>query len=180
MVPPQGVQGTFAPGEWDVVLCSNGRIRTNVELFRSGNVRRPAMTSAAAASPVRLQGQLDVPLNRWLWLVKWLLVVPHLILLFFLWIAFGVLTFIAFFAILFTGRYPRVLFNYNVGVLRWSWRVSFYSSGAFATDEYPPFTLEDTNYPARLDVAYPEHLNRWLVLVKWLLAVAPTDRGAAC
>jgi hypothetical protein len=48
---------------------------------------------------------------------------------------------------------------------------SFYSSGAFATDEYPPFTLEVANYPARLDVAYPEHLNRWLVLVKWVLAV---------
>lgn len=48
---------------------------------------------------------------------------------------------------------------------------SFYSSGAFATDEYPPFTLEVAHYPARLDVAYPEHLNRWLVLVKWLLAV---------
>ena len=66
------------------------------------------MTSAAAVSPVRLQGQLDVPLSRWLWLVKWLLVIPHLILLAFLWIAFGVLTVIAFFAILFTGRYPRV------------------------------------------------------------------------
>jgi hypothetical protein len=55
--------------------------------------------------------------------------------------------------------------------MRWSWRLSFYSSGAFATDHYPPFTLDETDYPAGLDVDYPEHLNRWLVLVKWLLAV---------
>src|SRR5438477_5539886 len=77
--------------------------------------------------PARLDGQLDPALSRWLWLVKWLLAVPHLVVLFFLWFAVTVLTVVAGFAILFTGRYPRAIFDFNVGVMRWSWRVSFYA-----------------------------------------------------
>jgi hypothetical protein len=132
-----------------------------------------ALPGAAAPSvhPVRLTGHLDPDLGRGLWLVKWLLLLPHLFVLVFLWTAFVVLTVIAGFAILFTGRYPRGIFDLNVGILRWTWRVGFYGYSALGTDRYPPFTLEDVGYPARLDVAYPQHLSRWLVLVKsWLLA----------
>ncbi|WP_255769000.1 DUF4389 domain-containing protein [Pseudarthrobacter sulfonivorans] len=122
--------------------------------------------------PAALRGELDPVLSRWLWLVKWFLAIPHFVVLFFLWFAFVVVTVIAWFAILFTGRYPRSLFNFNVGVLRWNWRVSFYAYSALGTDRYPPFTLARTDYPADFDVEYPERLSRGLVLVKsWLLAL---------
>ena len=123
--------------------------------------------------PVTLEGTLDPGLSRWMWLVKWILAIPHYIVLFFLWIAFAILTIVAFFAILITGRYPRGMFDFNVGVLRWTWRVGFYSLTAIGTDKYPPFTFDDVDYPARLRVEYPERLSRGLVLVKWWLLAIP-------
>ena len=149
---------------------------------RRGAARRPSrpqlrgVAGAAATTPtvypLALRGELDPGLGRWLWLVKWLLAIPHYIVLAFLWLGFWIVSFIAFFAILFTGRYPRGLFEFNVGVLRWTWRVSFYSYWALGTDRYPPFTLGPApDYPAALEVEYPERLSHWLPLVKWLLAI---------
>jgi hypothetical protein len=91
------------------------------------------MFSTPSPYPLRLTGELSPRLSRGLWLVKWLLAIPHFIVLFFLWIAFAVVSVVAFFAILFTGRYPRSLFEFNAGVLRWSWRVGFYSYSALVS-----------------------------------------------
>jgi hypothetical protein len=131
------------------------------------------MSQEQAPYPLSFKGELTEPLSRWLWLVKWFLLIPHIIVLVFLWLAFVVVWVVALFAILFTGRYPRRLFDFNVGVLRWTWRVEFYGYSALATDKYPPFTLKAGGYPADLDVRYPERLSRGLVLVKWWLLAIP-------
>lgn len=124
------------------------------------------------ADSVTVRGDFDAP-SRWLWLVKWcVLAVPHYPILILLYLVYPLSTVAAGVAILCTGRYPRPLFDFNVGVLRWSWRVMNYRFPMNSTDRYPPFTLASRpDYPGDLEVDYPERLKNWAVLVKWLLAI---------
>ena len=123
--------------------------------------------------PVHVSARLDPDLARWRWLVKWFLAIPHLVVLAFLWLAFAVLTVVAGVSIAVSGRYPRGIFDFNVGVMRWTWRVHLYAF-TLTTDRYPPFSLQpDASFPAELDVEYPERLSRGLVWVKWWLLAIP-------
>jgi hypothetical protein len=110
--------------------------------------------------------------GRWLWLVKWLLLLPHYLVLAVLWIAFVAVTIVAYVMVLFTGRYPPAIHGFATGVLRWTWRVGFYGYAVLGTDRYPPFTLaERPDYPAGLTVEPPRRMSRWRPLVAWLLAM---------
>jgi Domain of unknown function (DUF4389) len=108
---------------------------------------------------------------RLLPLVKWLLAIPHYLVLFVLGIGVFFALIGAFFAVLFTRRYPRGIFDFVVGVLRWGWRVAAYV--LLLVDEYPPFTLdEEPGYPARLRIDYPEQgVDRWRPPFAWILAL---------
>jgi Domain of unknown function (DUF4389) len=120
--------------------------------------------------PARVEIDYPSELNRWLPLVKWLLVIPHLIALFFVGIGAGFVLIWAFFAVLFTGRWPRGAFDYVEGTFRWAYRVVVYLH--LMVDPYPPFSLaDDPNYPVRLHIEYPEHTDNWRPLVQWLLAI---------
>ena len=119
--------------------------------------------------PVRFDLEYPDELSRLLIFVKWLLVIPHLFVLYALGAVQAVITLIAFFAILFTTRYPEGLFKIAVGVMRWQANVSAYT--LLLRDEYPPFSWDSGEYPVTVEIEYPDTLNRWLPLIKWLLII---------
>ena len=155
-----------------IVLATRGP-KVGGEVAKATPGAEAAPPEAKPPFPLTFKGELTEPLSQWLWLVKWFLLIPHCIVLLFLWLAFAVLWVLSFFAILFSSKYPRSFFDFNVGVLRWTWRVGFYGYLALGTDKYPPFTLKAGGYPADLDIPYPERLTSGLVLVKWWLLAFP-------
>jgi hypothetical protein len=120
--------------------------------------------------PVSVEVSYPPELNRWLPLVKWLLAIPHYIVLYVLGIGALFVAIFAWFAVLFTGRFPRGAFDYLVGVFRWGNRVAAYV--LLMTDAYPPFTLaDDPSHPVRTLIDYPERIANWRPLVQWLLVI---------
>jgi hypothetical protein len=127
------------------------------------------MSAAGQAYPLVFDVEYPERLSRLLIFVKWLLALPHWIILYGLGVLVGAITFVAWFAILFTGRYPRELFDLVVKSWRWQANVAAYVG--LMRDEYPPFSWEEGRYPVRFQVEYPERLSRLLIFVKWLLAL---------
>ncbi len=125
--------------------------------------------AAPGSYPVRYDVPYPEKLSRLLIFVKWLLAVPHFLIVIALGYATAAVSVVAFFAILFTRRYPRGLFNLVVGINRWGANVTAYTY--LFRDEYPPFSLEAGRYPVEYDVEYPERLSRWWIFVKWLLVI---------
>jgi hypothetical protein len=124
--------------DWNVGLTSfSFRVAAYVALLRD---EYPSTDAEQAVHLTFVYPDAREELNRWLPLVKWFLAIPHYVVLVFLGIAVFVCVVIAWFAILFTGTYPRTLFHFVVGVLRWSLRVSGYAF-MLVTDRYPPFRL---------------------------------------
>lgn len=128
------------------------------------------MAANTGAYPVVYEADMPERLSRWLWLVKWLLALPHFVVV-------GVLGFVMWFtllftwlAIVFTGKYPRGLFDFNLGVSRWVTRVTGYIW--LLTDKYPPFsTAEVSEYPVRLKLEYPGALSRLKAFFRIFLAI---------
>jgi Domain of unknown function (DUF4389) len=129
--------------------------------------------------------ELTIPypgrIAHWRPLVHWILVIPHWIVLAVLGFIYNLLVLVSFFTVLFTKQIPKGIFDFRTMVMRYQWRTSSYAM--FMREEYPPFDFTMANEaddptlpgdPARLGVAYPDELNRWLPLIKWLLIIPQT------
>ena len=127
--------------------------------------------SASNSYPVSVEGVYQERVNRFLWLIKWLLVIPHGLVLWVFSLPELVTVPLAWIIIIVTGRYPQSLWTYHAGLLRWNWRYSYYAYGMGATDQYPPFSLSHREYPATLEIEYPEQSSRVKALFRWILAI---------
>jgi hypothetical protein len=130
----------------------------------------PTAPPPAGDYPVRYDVDYPDELSRWKIFVKWLLAIPHLIIVYLLQGVASILVFIAFFAILFTKKWPRGLFDFTVQIERWTANTFAYGFLLFR-DEYPPFSGEVGEYPVTLEIDYDDDLSRWMIFVKWLLAI---------
>jgi hypothetical protein len=124
----------------------------------------------AGRYPVQFDVEYPERLSRWKPFVKWILAIPHLIIIYLLQIVNSVIIFIGFFAVLFTKRWPRGMFDFSVQIHRWTANVLAYAV-FLMRDEYPPFSGERGEYPVTLEIEYREDLSRWMIFVKWLLAI---------
>src|SRR3954453_17468 len=130
----------------------------------------PPIATAAAGYPVRFDVEYPESLSRWKIFVKWLLAIPHFIIVYLLQVVAGVMILIAFFAVLFTKKWPRGMFDFMVQIQRWTFNTVVYAL-TLQRDEYPPFSGDAGEYPVRLEIDYDENLSRWMIFVKWLLAI---------
>ena len=131
------------------------------------------MAQIAPAYPVQLDLETPLRIARWRPLVHWILAIPQFLVLYFLGIAAGILTFLAWFAILFTARIPPGMFDFMAMIHRYQWRVTSYAY--WLREPYPPFDFTATasdpgTDPARFSIQYPGRMSRGLIFVKWLLA----------
>ncbi|MDA0256834.1 MAG: DUF4389 domain-containing protein [Chloroflexi bacterium] len=129
-----------------------------------------AAESMAVGYPVRFDVEYPEGVSRWMFLVRWILAIPQLFIANLLGQLAQLLAFFAFFTVLFTRRYPKGMFTLAVGCLRWQYNV--YAYVLFHDAPYPPFSFDADRYPhLAFEVPHREEFNRWLPLVKWLLAV---------
>jgi len=130
----------------------------------------PQAPAPPPSYPVRFDVEYPQRLSRWRIFLKWLFAIPQLIILYLLGVVSYVLVFIAFFAILFTKKWPRGMFDFTVQIQRWTLNV--YSYVGLLRDEYPPFSGEPGEYsPVTLEIDYDERLSRWKIFLKWLFAI---------
>jgi len=130
----------------------------------------PPAATAQADYPARFGVEYPERLSRWKIFVKWLLAIPHFIIVYLLQVVAGVMALIAFFAILFTKKWPRGMFDFMVQIQRWTLNTVAYGL-TLMRDEYPPFSGDEGEYPVRFEVDYNDNLSRWMIFVKWLLVI---------